>query len=488
MAPLLLGAGPVLRVATPGPEANLVRNPDFERKSATAFPDWSPSPQGYRVAVGEGRNGTTALECVAADETGWRGASQRLALDRREVALLKVRGWSRAEAVTGGTDSGYSIYVDVVYQDGTPLWGQTANFSTGTHDWQLREVVIAPTKPIREMNVYCLFRGHAGRVWFDDLEVEELGAGQGSVLFQGTPMEVVSGTNLPPTEVRIHATGDGLHLGLAGSRVVSLQLDGRELAHGGAGGFLVRDVAANSDVFGFEAGTCAELGLKLETTIRTNLTHLTLEGRLTDTRAKDRAVMLLFALPVDAGGWLWDDDIRRSRKIEGRGEYANVNGVGAGSTGTMSTYPLATIRNEQTGLALALDMGHPAQYRLVHHAGTGQFFIAYDFGLVPESQPVAGSAAFRFVLYRFDPRWGFRSAFARLTGIFPDHFQVRAKEQGIWMPFTDVSTVQGWEDFGFRYHEGNNNVTWDDAHGILSFRYTEPMTWWMPMKPELSRT
>ena len=90
-----------------------------------------------------------------------------------------------------------------------------------------------------------------------------------------------------------------------------------------------------------------------------------------------------------------------------------------------------------------------------------------------------GGADFRFVLFRFDPRWGFRAAFQKLTEIFPDYFCVRAREQGLWMPFTDVSTVQGWEDFGFRYHEGNNNVAWDDAHGILSFRYTEPMTWWM---------
>jgi hypothetical protein len=56
------------------------------------------------------------------------------------------------------------------------------------------------------------------------------------------------------------------------------------------------------------------------------------------------------------------------------------------------------------------------------------------------------------------------------------------------MPFTDVGTVQGWQDFGFRYHEGNNNIPFDDANGILSFRYSEPMTWWMPMPREVPRT
>ena len=49
------------------------------------------------------------------------------------------------------------------------------------------------------------------------------------------------------------------------------------------------------------------------------------------------------------------------------------------------------------------------------------------------------------------------------------------------MPFAKISQVKGWEDFGFQFKEGNDETAWDDAHGILTFRYTEPMTWWMPM-------
>jgi len=133
-------------------------------------------------------------------------------------------------------------------------------------------------------------------------------------------------------------------------------------------------------------------------------------------------------------------------------------------------------------------MGQPAVCRLAYHAGTRQLLIAYDFGLVKETQRFPSSADFRFVIYRFDPHWGFRAAFTKLTEIFPDYFAVRSREQGLWMPFTDVGTVQGWQDFGFRYHEGDNNVPFDDAHGILSFHYTEPMTWWMPMTKGVPRT
>ena len=93
-------------------------------------------------------------------------------------------------------------------------------------------------------------------------------------------------------------------------------------------------------------------------------------GQISDTTGQDRAVTLLFALPIDATGWRWGDDIRRSRIIEGNREFSNTVRVGCGATGTMSLYPLAALYNESEGLALAIDMGQPALYRLVYHAGT----------------------------------------------------------------------------------------------------------------------
>jgi hypothetical protein len=56
------------------------------------------------------------------------------------------------------------------------------------------------------------------------------------------------------------------------------------------------------------------------------------------------------------------------------------------------------------------------------------------------------------------------------------------------MPYANISQVQGWEDFGFKFKEGNDEPKWDREHGILTFRYTEPMTWWMSMPKETPRT
>jgi hypothetical protein len=71
-----------------------------------------------------------------------------------------VRGWSKAAGVTGGADAGYSLYVDLVYADDTPLWGQTAEFRCGTHDWEAQELTIVPSKPVKRLTVYGMFRGH----------------------------------------------------------------------------------------------------------------------------------------------------------------------------------------------------------------------------------------------------------------------------------------------------------------------------------------
>jgi hypothetical protein len=404
------------------------------------------------------------------------------------VAPLVVRGWSKAENVSGGSDGDYSLYVDIDYADGTPLWGQTARFRAGTHDWQRRELVILPAKPVRSLTLYCLLRKHTGRAWFDDLMVQESAEQGSAVLFQGVPVAITEGSTRPTGHTTKLATRDGLQLALRDGVVTGLAVAGQNVRSHASSGFLARDVAANSDVYAFRDGQCPELGLKLQVTWRAEGTHLLAEGRVTDLSDKDRAITLLFALPLDAAGWQWGDDVRRNRPIQGPGDYSNPVVVGCGATGTMSLYPLAPVFSDRAGLAIGLDMGRPAQFRVGYQAGLKQLYIAYDFGLAPEPGQFPRSADFRFVLFRFDPRWGFRGAFQKYIELFPDYFRARSRDQGIWMPFTDISTVEGWQDFGFKYHEGNNNVPWDDAHHILSFRYTEPMTWWMRMRKGTLRT
>ncbi|MBI5384625.1 MAG: hypothetical protein HZA90_08030 [Verrucomicrobia bacterium] len=482
-------ATPALRVVKAANGTPLVRNGGFEELEDAQPAGWRAWQSGFRLAAGEGRGGSTAVVCENRSEKAEFGVSQTLTLNRARVAPLVVRAWSKAESAGAGADSGYSVYVDLVYADGSTLWGQTAPFRCGTHAWERREVLILPEKPVKSLTAYCLFRGHTGKVWFDDVTVEEVKAEGAAVLFQGVPVTPTAPSAQTPAapEKRLE-TSDGLALTQRGGAIASVRAGPRDLTAPSPGGFLVRDVAANSDFFRFENGACPDLGLKVDVEFTSLKNHIAVRGRVTDTTAKDRAVTLVFALPLEAVGWRWGDDIRRHRVIAGRGEFANSVSVRCGATGTMSLYPLAAVWGERDGLALGLDMARPAVYRVGYHAGRKTLFIAWDFGLVKETERFPSGAEFAGVIYRFDPAAGFRSAFQKFTEIFPEHFAVRAKEQGLWMPFTNVSKVQGWEDFGFRFHEGNNNVPWDDEHGVLSFRYTEPMTWWMRMKKGTPRT
>lgn len=460
----------------------LLKNGAFEQPGENGASDWIPYGGGFDVAAGAGRAGSRALAVQSRDAASAFGARQTVPLGRDAPRPLRVSGWSRAEGVDGAPDEGYSLYVDVEYDDGSTLAGQAAPFDPGTHDWQHREVRIHPDRPVRSVTVHALFRGHAGRAWFDDFRLEEADPPPGTVIFEGVPVESKGAPPPRAAERRVLATRDGLALELTGGRVTSLRLDGRERAIAAPSGFIARDVGAGSDFVHLAEGVTAPLGVRLEMEAAARDDHIAFRGRLSDVRGANRAVTLLFALPLDARGWRWGDDARRWRRVAGDGEYLHAVRVPSGATGMLSRYPVAALFSDREGLALAVEMDPPAQYRLVYHAGTRQFYVAYDFGLLP-----GGSAPFAFAVFRFPPRWGFRAALERLYALFPEHYASRVLESGTWLPFRDAGTLPGWEDFGFAFHEGDGQVAADDARGILSFRYTEPLVWWMPLPPGIPR-
>jgi len=478
----------VVKTASTG--TPLLANGGFEERQQGRPVHWFAWRQGYRLAQGEGRQGTCGALCERREGEGEYGISQTLTLNRTNIAPFIIRGWSKAENVSGSPDNGYSLYIDITYADGTPLWGQTASFTCGSHDWEQRQFVLLPDKPVRSLTLHCLFRGHTGKVWFDDAAVEEVVTPTGAMLFQGVPVEKATWAKPHARDDvrRKLSTRDGLELALCGNTITSLRLDEKECSTSSASGFLARDFAADSDFYAFKGGSCRELGLRLETDFTARTGHIVVAGRVTDATGGDRAVTLLFALPLDAIGWQWGDDARRSRRIEGAAKFANTVNLQCGANGKMSLYPLSAVWNGHWGLALGLDMDHPAQYRLVYHAGTKQFFIAYDFGLTKDTGRLPSAAEFRFVIYRFDPRWGFRAALQKYYDIFPQHFAKRVTREGIWMPFADIARVPSHEDFGFAFQEGAPNVPFDDQHGIASFVYVEPMSHWLAMPSDVPRT
>jgi hypothetical protein len=397
---------------------------------------WQPWQKGFA------REGELFVCDNATDANDQRGAGQTVQLNQSTPEPIVAVAFSRAEGVSGSADNDYALYLDLLFTDGTTLWGQAAPFSTGTHDWQRREVLVLPEKPVRQVSFYLLLRGHAGKAWFRDWQLQVIKSPEGACMFDGVPVV----PQKPPRE-----------------------------------GFQVRDLAAASDFVRIEREA---LGLRLDctTTVRAGVTSF--DVTLTDTTGKDRAVTLVYAVPVEPRQLAWLQDPRRNVPIEPRRQYLNASRFRVGSNGYLSRYPLGAVAEGSRGLGLGIDMDWPAFYRIGYNSGTGELYLAYDIGLAPEKP----AARVRFCRFTFDAGWGFRAALARFYEMFPEHFRCRTPRQGLWMPFAKISQVKGWEDFGFRFKEGNDETRWDDEHEIVTFRYTEPMTWWMRMPEGMPRT
>jgi TolB-like protein len=145
---------------------------DAKNATTTLMPeDLGPNlmkPKGTWTRLGRGvrRQGDTFLCDNGTDANAQRGFRQYVRLDQIKPEPIIVTAWSKAEEVTGNPNRHYAIYLDIRFTDGSRLPGQFQPFSVGTHDWERRDLLLTPEKPIEGMDVVLLLRHHAGKAWF----------------------------------------------------------------------------------------------------------------------------------------------------------------------------------------------------------------------------------------------------------------------------------------------------------------------------------
>jgi hypothetical protein len=499
-APLLLFSSSASAQGAP-----LFQNGGFEGGSAdgrgAGVPGWTPYESGYLPDRLNFHNGEQAIRCDSANLNSKRGAMTTVTLNQKQATPVLVSGWSKADAVSGTANADYSIYVDVMYTDGSHLYGQSAAFGAGTHGWEKRRVLIMPTKPIASLNVFALFRHHTGSVWFDDFGAQVLA---GSSVFDGQFLP-----NRPQRDASVKTVlravgGDGLSIGVSPKGTISEVLSGTAaITSAGAGGFWVRDVGTQGEPIAVTGNAVrngkngvrvsgAKNGLQLSARIVPDGGSLLLDGEVKSVGQQDRAVTVYFVLPVDFEGGRWGQDIRTTEPLNKTGrEHTHQTQVSVGANGGLSLYPFGVLTKNLASVGISSQMDMPSVYRIFYNARSRQFVIAWDFALTTKTLSWSPrNARFRCHLFRLRPQdtaWGFRAAAQRYYQLNKAAYVRHAQAEGIWMPFTAPQTVKNAEDFGFAYHEGDNSVKEDEAHGILSFRYSEPMTFWMPMPLEIPR-
>ena len=398
---------------------------------------WQPWHNGYE------KQGNVFFCDNGADTQVQRGISQTIILNQTQPEPIVAVAWSRAEGIGGGRNNDYSLYLDLIYSDGTPLWGQTSQYNIGTHDWEKAQVFVFPEKPVKSVSFHMLLRRHSGKAWFRDPALRVIRPPAGACLFDGVPVSPVRSAKE---------------------------------------GFQVRDIAVKTDFVSLERHA---LGLELKYQKQQQSHDVTFfDISLSDTTGRDRAITLIYAIPIPDKNLQWLHDPRQNVSVEPEREYLNASSFSAGANGQLSRYPFAGVAVEEQGLGLGIDLAYPAFFRVGYNSGTEELFLAYDIGLTPEKP----EAHLRFSKFNFNPKWQFRAALARFYELFPDYFRCRTPQQGLWMPFAKISEVKNWQDFRFKFKEGTNETKWDDEHNIITFRYTEPMTWWMSMSREMPRT
>jgi len=418
--------------------------------ASSSITTWQPFGTGFVADTTEHHSGVDSVRCQTDSPTASYGAFETLNLDQAVASPVYISGWSKSVDVGGTPNGDYSVYADLTFQDGTNLWAQTSNFGTGTHNWQRRHLVILPPKPLKSMNVYAIFRNHPGKVWFDDFEAH---AFDRKALFDGQELKA-------PT-------------------MSSNSFGGR---------WYVRDVATGSSLVPLRAGSVVD-GIKV-TGLKTTAGGKIINCSVRNVSSHTRCVTLYYAERFDGQDPRWWNDVRDRQPVGDDVEYGNLEQTAVGANGHRSLYPFGCVTSNVKGRALSIPPSvEPCVHRIVYNRGARILFAAFDMALTPAGDRTGHDrTSVGVARYDVDPAWGFRDAAAKFYALFPEAFKRRSTKEGIWMPFTAPSKIEGLADFHIAYHEGDNSVDEDKKNGILSFRYVEPMTYWMPMAKSVPRT
>ncbi|MDO4557435.1 MAG: hypothetical protein Q4C47_00515 [Planctomycetia bacterium] len=454
------------------------------------------------------------------------GVAFSLNVNQNRPEPIYMAAESRAENVSGTMDSGYAIYADIIYQDDSPEWGVNVPFAIGTHERQKVEKTFLPEKPVKTMTFYLLFRGHTGLVEFFRPEVrfvKTTTSGDGDrpdtgtdvrsantlhyISFDGTPVLYRSdensgnGVEIYVRDVAmdsdwIAATSPGESTRPENGKIVF-----PENMEGSAHGLTFRMTVESPPVTDPPPGIDG-------TSEKTTRSSIPVRLKVHDTRGQDRAVTVIVAIKnasrPERIWWLPSPDLVETvpsdQNGESQREYSLTTETMAG-TGRLGRWPIAGVRYEPESDVhgssrseterpepdclenwILMDPERPAVSRCFYHPTTGELCAAFDLGFTHDCPDV--DLGFSTIIAH-DPdgtpvKWAFREQWEH-SPFYTSVDERRIEDQGLWMPFAAISKVPQPEDFGFRFKEGTDEIDQDDARDVLTFWYTEPMTWWMSM-------
>ena len=235
------------------------------------------------------------------------------------------------------------------------------------------------------------------------------------------------------------------------------------------------------DPSGRQSAVLGELALAVDVTYKQLDGRVRAKATVTNKTGRDRGLVVRFCMPVDAVRWQWWDDVQTAQPIKTGEVYQNVHAIRhfadlpefrdrpATKLGYHSRNFCAAISGN-AALALAFPLDEPRICRLTYDANERLFYLAFDLALSRHTRP-ANQACVSAIFYACDPKWGLRSALSKYYGWHPELFTKHVKEEGAWMAFSNLATIDNVNEFGFQFQEGASNPGYDDKLGVYSLTY-----------------
>lgn len=206
----------------------------------------------------------------------------------------------------------------------------------------------------------------------------------------------------------------------------------------------------------------AEVGLRVNARWWVRAGALWCEGAVEDTTARERAVDVVFAVPVEAEGGKWGQNLHEAPLLRAEQSYR------------LDDHPFAALTGPQGkwGLSLWMWPDRPAEGEFFYEPSWG-FGVRFRFGLSPEAGgELKSRAPFAFGLSACDPEWGLRDAARQYYARFPAAFVKRVRREGLWM-FGRRPDLPDPEHYAF-VEAGPAGWEEDDRYGLYTCPYIIP--------------
>lgn len=215
-------------------------------------------------------------------------------------------------------------------------------------------------------------------------------------------------------------------------------------------------------------------GVTLSAEYRALADHLTARAQIEATGEEDRALTLVFRVPLGGEGWYWWDDLRTRRSVPTTGGRLFFNWRHLDGGHLYSPYPLACVTRDAPAAALAL-AAPPGQAVLQRFAfrAEGGLTAAFDVGLAPRLGQ--RSAAVEVAIYAADVAWGLRAALHRYYILYADGLRPAGEHAGAWFTAVNPELVPNPAVFGLLFDEqATDHLAWSRANRLLSLTYFDP--------------